>query len=73
MATDFIFSFVLIDVRNVEAARVDIDEQRRKDIEKYKRLGAIKKKLHLLPEFERDLKGPKLPEHALEPPITKPG
>ncbi|XP_037042153.1 uncharacterized protein LOC119078650 isoform X2 [Bradysia coprophila] len=50
------------------AQRVDLDEQRRRDIEEYQKFGAIRKRLHDLPEFQRDLKGPKLPEHEL--PIT---
>lgn len=47
------------------SARVDIEEQRRKELAKYQRLGTIKKRLHDMPEFDRDAKGPKLPEHQL--------
>lgn len=47
------------------AQRVDIDEQARRDIETYQRFGSIRKRLHDQPEFQRDLKGPKLPEHRL--------
>lgn len=45
--------------------RADIEEQRRRDIENYRKYGAIKKRLHALPEYERDLKGTKLPRHGL--------
>ncbi|KAG4078621.1 hypothetical protein HA402_015211 [Bradysia odoriphaga] len=44
-------------------ARVDVDEQRRRDMENYQKFGAIRKRLYDLPEYQSDLKGPKLPDH----------
>lgn len=55
-------------MHDTAAPRVDLDEQRRRDIEAYQKFGAVRKRLHDLPEFQRDLKGPKLPEHEI--PIT---
>lgn len=49
-------------------ARVNLEEQRRRAIEEFEKFGAIKKNLHLLPEYERNINAPKLPEHDL--PVT---
>lgn len=46
-------------------ARVDLDERRRTDLENYKKFGAIRKRLHDLPEYNRDLGGTRLPVHGL--------
>lgn len=55
-------------MRGTTTARVDVEEQRRKDLEDYQKYGAIRRRLHDLPEFQRDLKGPKLPENKV--PLT---
>lgn len=55
-------------MQGATAARVNIEEQRRRDMEKYEQFGAIKKSLYSYPEHERDIRGPKLPEHGL--PLT---
>ncbi len=47
------------------ATRVDLEEQRRRDIEEYKKFGAIRKRQHDLPEYQRDLTGPKFRDHGL--------
>lgn len=55
-------------MQGATSARVNIEEQRRGDMEKYENLGVIKKSLYSYPEHERDIRGPKLPDHRL--PIT---
>lgn len=45
--------------------RVNVEEQRRRDIEEYQKFGAIRKRQHNLPEYQRNVIGPKLPEHQL--------
>lgn len=57
-------------MQGAAAPRVDLAEQRRKDLEQYKKFGAIKKKLHDMPEYDRDLQGPKLPGHGLGQPTS---
>lgn len=52
-------------MQGATAARVNIGEERRRDMEKYEQLGAIKKNLYSHPEHERNIRGPKLPDHGL--------
>lgn len=52
-------------------ARVDLDERRRTDLENYQKFGAIRKRLHDLPEYDRNLGGTRLPVHGLPPTTTR--
>lgn len=49
---------------------MEVDERRRKDIDKYSQLGEIKRKLYSMPDYirNRDLKGVKLPESKIKSP-----
>lgn len=60
-----------LEMQGATAARVDLDERRRRDIEDYERFGAVRRQLHFLPEHERNIKGPKLPDHGLPPTTSR--
>lgn len=62
--------FFYIERQSAPAPTVDVDEQRKLDMEQYKRLGAVRKRLIDEPGYDRNLKGPKLPPHGLERPTT---
>lgn len=54
----------------ITTPRVDIDEQRRREIEDHQKFGSIRKQQHELPEYQRDVIGPRLPVHGLPLPST---
>ncbi|KAJ6644416.1 hypothetical protein Bhyg_09385 [Pseudolycoriella hygida] len=49
------------------ASRLNLEEQRRKDIENFSKYGAMKRNLYLHPEYDRNLKGAKFPPSQLCP------
>lgn len=59
---------IKIEAEGGAAQRVNLEEQRRREIAEYEKFGEIKKQLHDQPGYDRNLKGTKLPDHELPHP-----